>query len=161
MSDDARFEDADTAGPLKLLAASPEDLGVIAALAQDAVAQTADMSWLKSQRRFVLLLNRFRWEDAPAANAAGRPLERVQSLLVVDSVLDVQSQGVAPGEKDTVLSLLSLGFDETTDAAGHVTLTFAGDGAIRLEAECLDVKLKDVSRPYLARVQQVPSHSGE
>lgn len=158
MNEDARFEDADTAGPLRLMAATGEDLGVIAALSQDAVAQTVDMSWMKKERRFVMLLNRFRWEDSQAARAAGRPLERVQALLIIDSVLDVQAQGVSPGEKDTVLSLLSVSFEEGEDAAGVVMLTFAGDGAIRLSAECLDVKLKDVSRPYVARAQNVPEH---
>ena len=35
-------------------------------------------------RRFSLLVNRFRWEDAPAAERQGRPFERVQALLAVD-----------------------------------------------------------------------------
>jgi hypothetical protein len=40
-----------------------------------------------------------------------------------------------------------------------VILTLAGDGAIALEAEALEVTLKDVTRPYLAPSGKVPNHS--
>ena len=158
MSQDARFEDGDVVGPLRLMAASADDLPVIAALVQDAVVQASDMSFMAKERRFALLLNRFRWEDKDAATAGGRPLERVQSVLFVDGVLNVKTQGVQPGDADTVLSLLGLAFEPGEDAAGALTVTFAGDGALRLDVECVDVKLKDVSRPYEARAQRVPQH---
>jgi len=158
MSDDARFEDAQGALPLRLMVVGEEDLAVVSSLVQDAVVQASDMNWLKRERRFALLLNRFRWEDSAAAKVAGRPLERVQSILYVDGVLNAQTQGVSPGDADTVLSLLSVTFAAGEDAAGVVELTFAGDGALRFDVECLDVKLKDVSRPYEARAQRVPKH---
>jgi hypothetical protein len=37
-------------------------------------------------------------------------------------------------------------------------LTLAGDGAIRLEVEALEVALKDVTRPYRAPSGKAPSH---
>ena len=125
---------------------------------QDGVVQASDMSWMKRGRRFALLINRFRWEDEATAKIAGRPLERVQSALMIDGVLKAQTQGVTPGDADVVLSLLNVAFEAGEDAAGAVELTFAGDGALRFEVECLDVKLKDVSRPYKARAQRVPEH---
>lgn len=155
--EDARFEDASD-GPLKLVATTPEDLSVISALTQDGVVQTSDIAWMKRARQFALLVNRFRWEDEAAAKATGRPLERVQSLLVFDSVLDVQSAGVDPNDKDLVLSLIGVAFEAGEDAEGSVVLTFSGDGSLRLSVECLDVRLKDVSQPYVARAQTVPSH---
>jgi hypothetical protein len=39
-----------------------------------------------------------------------------------------------------------------------VTLVLAGDGAIRASVECLDVTLKDVTRPYLAPSRHMPKH---
>lgn len=155
---DATFEDGREA-PLNLGALDDEDLKVVSTLAQDAVFPITEMSWRASERRFALLLNRFRWEDEDAARKRGRAFERVQSVLVVDNVLKVASQGIDRSDKDMVLSLLSVEFEAGEDGAGHVLLTLAGDGAIRLQVEALEVSLKDVTRPYLAPSKHVPSHS--
>ena len=154
---DARFEDADE-GPLRLMAHEPDDLPVIAALVQDAVFPIEEMRWEKRQRRFALLLNRFRWEDREAAAREGRPYERVRSLLVFENVLSVRSQGIDRGDKDVILSLLSLNFKPGEDGTGWIELVLAGDGAVALQVEALDVVLKDVSRPYKAPSGHVPEH---
>lgn len=154
---DARFEDGDEA-PLRLRAEASEDLPVISALVQDAVFQSSDMAWQGKKRRFAVLLNRFRWEDRAAAEATGRGYERVRSLLVVDGVLAVRSLGFDRAAKDLVLSVLSLDWAEGAEGAGRLTLVLAGDGAVALEVEALDVTLQDVTRPYLAPSGKVPDH---
>lgn len=154
---DARFEDAEE-GPLHLLARDAEDLKVISALVQDAVLPATDMTWQKAQRRFVLLVNRFRWEDRAAAEAAGRPYERVRSLLVIGDVQAVRAQGLDRRDADTVLSLLSLDWQAGEDGTGRVLLTLAGDGAVAVDVEALDVSLQDVTRPYVAPSRKVPDH---
>lgn len=154
---DATFEDGREA-PLNLGALDADDLKVISTLAQDAVFPITEMSWRAAERRFALLLNRFRWEDEDAARKRGRAFERVQSVLVVDNVLGVSSQGIDRSDKDMVLSLLSVAFEVGEDGAGHVLLTLAGDGAIRLQVEALEVSLRDVTRPYLAPSKHVPNH---
>lgn len=157
MSNDAKFEDGREA-PLNLGAADADDLAVISTLVQDAVFPVTEMRWQTSEHRFALLLNRFRWEDETAARQRGRAFERVQSLLVVDTVLAVSSQGVDRSDKDTIYSLLSVTFEAGEDGAGQVLLTLAGDGAIRLSVEALDVSLRDVTRPYQAPSHKVPNH---
>ena len=154
---DARFEDA-TDAPLHLVARDAGDLAVLSALVQDAVFPILEMRWQRGRRRFGLLINRFRWEDRDAAERAGRRFERVQALLVVDEVLSVKTQGINRQDRDTVLSLLSVGFEPGADGTGRVTLTLAGDGAIALEVEALEVTLKDVTRPYLAPSGRAPGH---
>jgi len=154
---DARFEDGDERA-LRLGAETVVDLEVISTLVQDAVAQTSDISWAAKQKRLALLLNRFRWEDKTRAERAGRPYERVQSVLVIDSALKVQANGVSPADKDLALSLLSVAFEPGEDGAGHVVLTFSGDGQLRVAVECIDVRLSDMSRPYLARAKRAPDH---
>ncbi len=154
---DARFEDGGD-GPLRLKALDSDDLTVLSALVQDAVFPASEMIWTKKDRRFALLLNRFRWEDADRAGTRQRPVERVQSVLLVEDVLAVQSQGVARGNSDTVLSLLSVAFEAGEDGTGRVILTLAGDGAVALTVETLEVVLKDVTRPYVAPSRKVPGH---
>jgi len=154
MTGDATFEDGREA-PLYLGALDRDDLQVISGLVQDAVLPVTEMRWVAGERRFALLLNRFRWEDT--ARERHGP-ERVQSLLVIDNVLGVASQGIDRSDRDTILSLLALGFEPGEEGAGRVILTLAGDGAIRLEVEALEITLKDVTRPYRAPSGKVPQH---
>ncbi len=157
MTDDARFEDG-VERPLRLKALEAADLEVISALVQDAIFPDTEMRYDRKARRFALLVNRFRWEDAEAATQRGRAFERVQAVLVVENVLHVRSQGLTAGASDRVLSLLSIEWHAGDDAAGRVTLNLAGDGAIALEVEALEVLLKDVTRPYLAPSGRQPDH---
>ncbi len=157
---DARFEDG-AERPLRLRAETPEDLAVISALVQDAVCQPDRIAWMPRRHRFTLLLNRFRWEDRTAAERQHRPFERIQSLLTVDSVMRARTSGVDPADRELVMAVLSIGFEPTEDGAGRVRLVLAGDGEIVLDAECLDVSLVDVTRPYVARARRAPSHSPE
>jgi hypothetical protein len=154
---DALFQDGGE-GPLRLIAQDAEDLKVISTLVQDAVLPVTEMSHDPKRRRFALMLNRFRWEDRTLAEAVGRAYERVRSVLVVEDVLKVQSQGFARTDKDLVLSLLSLDFAPGEDGAGRLILTLAGDGAIALDVEALEVRLDDVTRPYRAPSGKVPTH---
>ena len=158
MSEDAKFEDGGEA-PLALMVVDADDLQVVSALVQDAVFPASEMRWQKTQARFALLLNRFRWEDVPSAKLRGRPVERVQTMLIIDDVMRVQSQGVVAGDKDTVLSLLSVDFEPGEDGTGRVLLNLAGDGAIGLDVEALNITLKDVTRPYKAMSGKAPHHS--
>jgi hypothetical protein len=157
MSEDARFEDGGER-PLRLMAWDDEDLQVLSALVQDAVFPISEISWRRRERRFDILLNRFRWEDLEAAETRGRDVERVQAVLSVGDVRKVQSTGLTRGDKTVILSLLSLGFAPGEDGQGRLELTLAGDGAIALEVETLDVTLRDVTRPYAAPSHHAPQH---
>jgi len=157
MSEDAKFEDG-VERPLRLMAVDAEDLQVVSALVQDAVFPASEMRWTPADRRFAVLLNRFRWEDADGATSRRRDFERVQAVLMVEGVEGVQSQGVSKGDPDTILSLLSMEFDGDEGGAGRVTFNLAGDGAIACKVDALEVVLKDVTRPYIAPSRKVPSH---
>ncbi len=154
---DASFSDG-AENPVRLRAENAEDLAVISALIQDAVGQNGETSWQPRKHRFALLLNRFRWEDKDAAKAQNRRFERVQSTLVIDGALKVGGEGLNPVDKEQVFALLALEFSPSEDGAGTLSLILQGDGAIRLEVECIDVTLTDVSRPYLARAKHEPAH---
>lgn len=157
MVEDAKFEDGGEA-PLRLMAESEEDLSVIAALVQDAVLPATEMKWERGRRRFSCLINRFRWEDKAEAEKRGRSFERVQSVLAVDDVLGVARQGVDPTDPDMVLSLLGVTFEPTEDGAGRLELAFAGDGAIGIDVESINIALQDVTRPYRAVSGKAPAH---
>lgn len=154
---DASFEDGREA-PLNLGALDAADLEVISSLVQDAVFPVTEMRWNSKHRRFALLVNRFRWEDAEAAERRARGYERVQSLLVFENVLKVASQGVDRSDPDLILSLMAIDFEPGAEVDGDLVLTLAGDGAIRLSVEALEVSMRDVTRPYLAPSGKAPDH---
>ena len=154
---DAKFEDGGEA-PLHLVAQDAEDLKIISTLVQDAVLPVTELAFDPRRRRFALLLNRFRWEDRTEAERAGRAYERVRSVLVVEDVRKVQTMGFDRADMDLVLSLLSMDFAAGEDGTGRLTLTLAGDGAIALDVEALDLRLEDVTRPYRAPSGKLPKH---
>lgn len=154
MTQDARFEDGREA-PLNLGALDADDLAVISSLVQDAVFPASEMKWDRANNRFALLVNRVRWEDDGKTRHA---VERVQSLLSFSNVQGVASQGVPKGDADTILSVLTVTFEQADAPSGHVILTLAGDGALRLTVEALEVSLKDVTKPYTAPSKKLPEH---
>ena len=152
MTEDASFLDvAFSDRPLRLAAETAEDLDVISTLAQDAVGQVGDIAWMPRRRRLVLLVNRFRWEDHDAAARQRRAFERVRTALVFDSVLGVRSNGLDPADRETVFSILRIGFEPAEEPGGRVVIDVAGDGALAVSVECLDARLVDLSRPWSAR----------
>lgn len=138
---------------LRLRAVDQTDLGVISAHLQDAVAQVGDMAYQPGKRRFAVMFNRFMWEDLDNAKKSAKadkdaPYRRVRSALHFDAVQRVQTQSLKLTNKDAVAELLSMTFTVTSEPAGVVKLNFAGGGAIKLDVECLDVWLTDVSAPW-------------
>ncbi|MDB6180621.1 DUF2948 family protein [Paracoccus fistulariae] len=156
MVEDARFADADPR-PLALKAEDQDDLRVISALLQDAILPASEISYDARARRLALLINRFRWEDADMARAEGRPFERVQSVLVIGDVMKLVSDGV-DRDADTVLELLAINWQPGQDGTGRLSLEFAGDGTLAADVECINLDLRDVTRPYLAVSGKAPSH---
>jgi hypothetical protein len=138
-----------------LAAQDAEDLEVISARLQDAVAKMKDLVFLPKKRRFAGLFNRFKWESGQRGDL------RIRSGLHFDGVLSVKSKNLKLGAPEGVVSLLTIKFTPAggEDPSGKVELVFAGGGAILLEVECLDAGLADVSGEWAARGR--PSHEEE
>ena len=150
---------------LRLRAIDTLDLSVIAAHLQDALVKMADLGFDKSTRRFALIFNRFMWEDLEVAKGKGAkadkkaPYRRVRSALHFDAVQRVQTMGLRLANADALAELLTLAFEPKADLSGTITLTFAGGGAIKLQVECLDAWLTDVSVPWATKNK--PGHGLE
>ena len=129
--------------PLRLLAEDADDLAVISAALQDAIAHVGDLEWDAKGRRFTLALNRFRWEHPGALLG-----ERVRAGLQFGSVLAVQSRNLRREAKDAVVELLAVSFEAGEPPGGEVRLAFAGGGDVVLTVECVDAALADISAPW-------------
>ena len=156
MAEDARFADGDPR-PLALRAEDEADLKVLSALLQDAILPASEISHDPRRRQLALLVNRFRGEDADQARAEGRDFERVRAVLIIGDVMAVATDGITR-DADTVLELLAIGWQPQADGAGRLLLEFAGDGTLAVDVECINLDLRDVTRPYRAVSGKAPSH---
>ena len=156
--------------PIRLMAKDAADLAVIAACLQDALVPLAEMRFLKEENRFVMLVNRFRWEqggeppkseikgDANFADAAAGN-QRINSGLCIDGVAAVRSRGIDRDKQAKFLSLMTLGL-ASADQGGSsmLNLVFAGGGVIQLEIAATRVFLQDFGEAW--PTQWRPDHAG-
>lgn len=160
-----------TEAPLKLSAADAEDLQVIAAICQDALVPVGEMAFLQDEKRFVLALNRFRWDQAlegdddlalPNSDDApffekddqGPVYERVLCGLTFENVSAVRSKHIDLRKRDEILALLTIRTEP-----GIVLLLFAGGGIIKLEIGELRCFLEDFGQSWPTRRR--PRHADE
>lgn len=132
--------------PIRLAAQDADDLAVISAALQDAVAQLGDFTFDRKTRRFTAVFNRFRWEDGKA-----RQGWRTRSALDVSGVLHVRSKRLKQDAPGAIVSLLSLIFEEGDAPGGEICFAFSGGGELRIKVECIDALLVDIAEPWPAK----------
>lgn len=132
----------DPAQALRLLAEDADDLEIISAALQDAVAHIGDISWEPKARRLTIAVNRFRWEAADAGH------ERVRAAIQLGGVMAVRARNLRPEAKDAVVQLLAVSFDPGETPGGVITFAFADGADLAAEVECIDAALADLSTPW-------------
>lgn len=156
MSQDASFlEGADSA--LYLGAFTPDDVEVISTILQDGIFFINDLAWFKKKRQVAVLVNRFRWENKSEYIEQNSAPERVKSLLIIDNVLNISSQGINRSDSIAPLNLLNLDLKKTKKNI-FLTLLLSNFGAIRFELDAIELSIKDVTRPYKANSENIPFH---
>ncbi len=149
---------------LLLRATDAEDLKVIAACLQDAILSLADACFLPEERRFVLVVNRFRWEielddGAGPAQPADEPAidaqvihERVLCGVRFEGVRKVASRGIDRRDRTLPLEILTIAAVESAaPGAVDLQLILAGGGAIRLEVDRILCHLEDLDEAWPTR----------
>jgi hypothetical protein len=131
---------------LKLRAEDDEDLAVVSAMLQDALIPVADMTWLPEEKRFLMVVNRFRWE--------GEARERTLTGLCFYEVTGVKHTGFARSETDRILEVLAIRCGD-----GLVQVEFSGEARLRLEVDRVLCHVEDIGEPWPTRWR--PSHPGE
>jgi len=174
-------------GPLKLRAHDVEDLRALATCLQDALVPVADLAYLKAEKRFVMVANRFKWEggaqtapdSAPevASEVAPEP-EPAPEPARADRDSDARFEEADGGPLyqrvnctvcfDWVRKVHFRGVDLrrkdqllnllTLEAdPGAVTLLFSGGGEIRLVVSGIRCHLEDLGEPWPTRWR--PDHT--
>jgi hypothetical protein len=138
---------------LKLLALNDDDLKVLSAHLQDSVVLVKDIIFLKKSRTFLMMVNRFMWEDIE--RGVFRENKRIRCAVKFENVLEVKSRNVSQKKKDKILELLSID-SEVKNNKKELLITFAGNNEIILIVEEINILLDDVGFPW--KVKHVPKH---
>ena len=138
---------------LKLLALNDDDLKVLSAHLQDSVVLVKDIIFLKKRRTFLMMVNRFMWEDIELG--VFRENKRIRCAVKFENVLEVKSRNISQKKKDKILELLSID-SEVKNNKKELLITFAGNNEIILIVEEINILLDDVGLPW--KVKHVPKH---
>ena len=111
-----------TQGPLKLKAKDAEDVQIISAVLQDAIAPILDMTYRPEDKNFIMVVHRLRRE------ADGTPCERICCAVNLRGAESVQTYGIDLNRRDQMFELLALMQEGTT-----LHFIFAGDAQIRIQ----------------------------
>ena len=125
---------------LKLVALDTDDLAVVSTHVQDSIVKVGDILWRPAEKRVVVVVNRFDWENAQS----GAQYRRRLAALRFERVNAFKARNVKPSDKDRVLNLLTVEFEGSDAPAGRVTFIFSGGAALQLEVECLEAELADL-----------------
>ena len=82
----------DAKNNLKLMGNNHEDLKVISAYSQDSIVAVKDMVFLKKNRIFLLIINRFMWEDIE--KGIYRQNKRIRCAIKFEGILKVKSKKI-------------------------------------------------------------------
>ena len=147
MSEDERIN-------LKLLGKNQEDLKVISAYLQDSVLIVKDIVFLKKNRTFIMIVNRFMWEDVE--KGVFRQNKRIRCAVKFEEVFRVKSQNINQKNKNKSLECLTIRSIMANDGNYEINIYFSGDGVITINSESIEVILNDLGKPW--SVKHVPEH---
>jgi hypothetical protein len=139
---------------LKLIGKNKEDLKVISAYLQDSIISVKDIVFLKQNKYFVMMLNRFMWEDAE--KGVFRQNKRIRCALKFEKVFEAKVKNINQKNKNRFLECLAIKCSLLNDENHEIKIFFAGEGVITLIAESIDLMLHDLGEPW--NVKYAPIH---
>ena len=147
MSDDAKNN-------LKLIGKNEEDLKIISAYLQDSIAIIKDIVFLKKNRTFIMIINRFMWEDVE--KGVFRQNKRVRCALKFEEVIKVQSKNINQKNKNKPLEYLAIRPSLIFDNIFKIKFFFSGGGIITIISEVIEVTMNDLGKSW--NVKYFPAH---
>ena len=145
---------ADEKVNLKLIGKNQEDLEVISAYLQDSILVVKDIAFLKQNRTFIMVVNRFMWEDVE--KGVFRQNKRIRCAVKFEEVIKVESKNINQKNKSKPLECLTIECNSVSDSAYKINIFFAGNGIITIISEVIEVALHDLGKPW--DVKHIPKH---
>ena len=147
MSEDAKNN-------LKLIGKNQEDLKVISAHSQDSIVTVKDMIFLEKNRIFLMMINRFMWEDIE--KGVYRKNKRIRCAIKFEGILKVKSKKINQKNKNKRLECLAIKCNQILNKNYEIIFFFAGGAAITLISESIEVVMHDLGVSW--NVKHIPKH---
>ena len=141
-------------GNLKLIVRNREDLKVISAYSQDSIVAVKDITFLKKNRIFVMIINRFMWEDIE--RGINRQSKRIRCVLKFEGILKVKSKKINQKNENKRLECLAIECNEILNNNNEINFFFAGGGVITLISESIEAIMRDLGEAW--NVKHTPKH---
>ena len=139
---------------LKLIGKNQEDLKVISAYVQDSIVAVKDIVFLRKNRIFIMMVNRFMWEDVEKGLL--KQNKRTRCAIKFEEVLKVKSKEINQKNKNKFLECLAIKYKEISNNNYKIKIFFSGDNIITLISEAIEVVMHDVGKPW--NVKHIPKH---
>ena len=139
---------------LKLIGKNQEDLKVISAYTQDSIVAVKDIVFLGQNRIFIMMINRFMWEDV--GKGAFRQNKRIRCAIKFEEVLKVKSKEINQKRKNKFLECLAIECKKISNNNYEIKIFFSGDNIITLISEAIEVVIHDLGKAW--NVKHIPKH---
>jgi len=139
---------------LKLLGKNQEDLKIISAYLQDSILIVKDIVFLKQNRIFIMIVNRFMWEDIE--KGVFRQNKRIRCAVKFEEVIKVKSKNINQKNKNKPLECLAIKCSSIIDETYKINIFFSGNSIITIISEVIEVALHDLGKPW--NVKHIPIH---
>ena len=133
---------------LKLIAQDDEQLTILSSLAQDSIIKSNEMGYDKKNKRFALLMNRYRHEEENPS--------RIRTAIHFDYVESIKSVGIDKESKNEILVLLAIRFEIKSKPSGSIFLEFSNNKSISFDVESIEAFLTDMGEPW--KISNRPDH---
>ena len=139
---------------LKLIGKNQNDLKVISAYSQDSVITVKDMVFLKKNKIFIMIINRFMWEGAE--KGIFRENKRIRCAIKFEEVLNAKAKNINQKNKNKPLECLTIESRLIESENYEINIFFAGGAMITLISETIEVIMHDLGKSW--KVRHVPKH---
>ena len=139
---------------LKLIGKNQEDLKIISAYLQDSILIVKDIVFLKQNRTFVMIVNRFMWENVE--REVFKHYKRIRCAIKFEEVIKVECKNINQKNRNKLLECLTIKCSSIFDEVYKINIFFAGDSMITIISEVIEVALQDLGKPW--NVKHIPIH---
>ena len=139
---------------IKIIGNNIEDLKIISTYIQDSLVTVGDIVFLKKNRIFIMLINRFMWENVKKHSKDLK--KRIRCAIKFEGIFNVKSKNINQSTKNKSLEFLAIKCNYTSDENYNINFFFSGGGAITLISESIEVIMQDIGNPWI--VKHAPKH---
>jgi len=112
------------------------------------------MIFLEKNRIFLMMVNRFMWEDIE--KGIYRKNKRIRCAIKFEGILKVKSKKINQKNKNKRLECLAIKCNQILNKNYEIVFFFAGGAAITLISESIEVVMHDLGVSW--NVKHIPKH---